>query len=372
MRMRGDDLERLKQYAGRFATLVGTLPDVTEATTELEQAREEIQLEIDENLAGQAGISPMVIAQTVDFALRGTKLSYLKKGGREVPITASFRHEDKEDMGDLDNVAMQGRTGRLVPLSQLVNKQKADTPQRIDRVDGKNVVRITASTFSKDLAGVKRDLAQLASTFDLPRGYDIQMGEELTELETSTRSFFQALVLALILIYVVMGALFESYLLPLSILTSVPLAFIGVYWSMYITGTPMDAVALIGAILMCGIVVNNGIVIVDHINQLRKRGMDREQAILEGGHHRFRPVLMTALTTILGCVPLAMGGTQVGEVAFNSLGRALIGGLTTGTFLTLFLVPVSYSLVDDLQEWFVDYVSDLVELRRRGEATRAP
>lgn len=190
------------------------------------------------------------------------------------------------------------------------------------------------------------------------------MGEELAELDTSRANFATALLLSIVLIYIVMGALFESYVLPLSILTTVPLAFLGVYWGMYITQTPMDTIAYIGCILLVGIVVNNGIVIIDHINQLRNEGMDRFSAIIEGGHHRLRPVLMTALTTILGCVPLAIGGGVGSQVSFTSLGRALIGGLTTGTFLTLIVVPLFYSLIDDLRLWSLQFLATLVRLAK--------
>jgi len=193
----------------------------------------------------------------------------------------------------------------------------------------------------------------------------VNNGDEAEELDTSFRNFRIALVFAIILIYIVMGALFESFVLPLSILSSVPLAFIGVYWSMYLSEVPLDSVSLIGVILMCGVIVNNGIVIVDHINQLRLRGQDRESAILQASRERLRPVLMTALTTILGCVPLAQG-TQIGEVSFHSLGRALIGGLTTGTVLTLFIVPLFYSLIDDLGLWLRGYIANVVHTAARG------
>jgi HAE1 family hydrophobic/amphiphilic exporter-1 len=185
------------------------------------------------------------------------------------------------------------------------------------------------------------------------------MGVVLDELDASVRSFRGALIMAVILIYIVMAALFESFLLPLSILTTVPLAFLGVYWAMYVTGTSMDTVALIGAILMCGVIVNNGIVIVDHINQLRRhQGLDRHEAIVQGGLNRLRPVLMTALTTILGCVPIAIG-TGSGQDVLNSLGRALVGGLTMGTVLTLFVVPMVYSIIDDFQVYMINFLGDV-------------
>jgi hydrophobic/amphiphilic exporter-1 (mainly G- bacteria), HAE1 family len=358
VRMRGDDTQVLAGYAEEFKRRLESLPNVVDAVAETEDAKQEIQLEIDETLASHAGISPYRIARTVDFALRGTRLFHLKRKEREVPVQAQFQSEDRRNMADLDNVTLQGSTGTLVPLSQLVQKQKAQSPKAIQRVNGKNVVVVTAQATTENLTSVKRDLDELIAQFHLPLGYDIETGEELTELDVNLKSFNRALILALILIYVVMGALFESYLLPLSILTSVPLAFIGVYWGLFLTNTQMDAIALVGAILMCGVVVNNGIVIVDHINQLRRRGCDRREAILKAADDRYRPVMMTALTTIGGCIPLAMG-TSLGEVAFHSLGRALIGGLTTGTLLTLFVVPVFYSLIDDLRLWFLDYFACL-------------
>jgi HAE1 family hydrophobic/amphiphilic exporter-1 len=141
---------------------------------------------------------------------------------------------------------------------------------------------------------------------------------------------------------------------------------------MYLTNTSMDTVALIGIILLAGIVVKNGIVIIDHLNQLRKGGMDRFEATLQAGRDRYRPVMMTALATMLGCVPLALGGGVGSEVSFTSLGRALIGGMTTGTILTLVVVPLFYTMIDDLGQWFLHYFGTIVAMLGRGEAPVKP
>jgi HAE1 family hydrophobic/amphiphilic exporter-1 len=194
------------------------------------------------------------------------------------------------------------------------------------------------------------------------------MGQEISELQKTLDNVKQALAFAITLVYLVMAALFESFLLPLSILTTVPMAFVGIYWVMYLTGTPMDNVSYIGSILMCGIIVNNGIVIVDRINQLRIEGVERTAAICQAGINRFRPVMMTALTTILGCVPIAIG-TGGSSDALNGLGRTLVGGLSMGTFLTLFLVPLFYSLIDDFKEWILHYAGGLAHI---GRARAAP
>jgi len=364
--MRGNDAAVVADLAERFKAVVKVLPDVLDCTTDRESARHEIQLQIDETLASGLGVSPMVVARTVDFALRGARLPFLKRDGREIPVLAQFQDADRSTWHDLDNVAILTRQGALAPLSGLVTTRKARSPQSLSREGGKSVARITVEANTENMTEVRRTLDGLVASFSMPRGYAIDMGAVLKELEQGQQSFADALTLAIILMYLLMAALFESLLLPLSILTTVPLAFIGVYWAMYLTGTPLDMVALIGAILMCGIVVNNGIVIVDHVNQLRWRaGLTRQRAILQAGRDRLRPVLMTALTTILGCVPLAIG-TQTGQDQLYSAGRALVGGLAMGTILTLFVVPVAYSLIDDVQNWAIGFAADLTSVYRRS------
>jgi HAE1 family hydrophobic/amphiphilic exporter-1 len=363
LRMRGEDVTQLKQYAARFAQLAADIPEVNEVILDTERETEEIQLLVDDIMAAQAGVSPILIAQTVDFALRGTRVFDLRREGTEVPVMAGFGEDDRRTVGDLERMAVPGESGELIPLAELVRRVKADTPQSIQRVDGRNVVTIIARVDTPELSRVKVELDNLVAAFHLPPGYDIAEGERLAQLEVNAENYAVALALAIVLIYVVMGALFESYLLPLSILTSVPLAFIGVYWAMYLAGTPVDVISMIGGILMCGIVVNNGIVLVDHIN--RKRTDDRSiAAIVSACRDRFRPVMMTSLTTILACIPLAVG-SHVADVGLSSVGWTLIGGLTTGTLLTLFIVPLFYTLVEELREWFLRYFASVAALVTR-------
>ena len=369
LNMLGDDTDRVYELAKRFAVLVKSLPNVTEATTDLESGRAEIQIAIDEALASQHALNPMVIAQTIGFALRGTRLPDFKQGAREIPVWAQFQEADRTNRLDLENVAVLTPGGELVSLESLARFGVSTSPTRISREDRKSTTRITIEVTGDDLGKVREDIDRLAASFELPRGYSLSMGFRFRALEENENNFRDAIILAVVLMYLLMAALFESWLLPLSILTTVPLAFIGVYWAMYITDTPMDTVSLIGGILMCGIIVNNGIVIVDHINQLRRRdGLPRREAILQAGHDRIRPVLMTALTTILGCIPLAIGSGS-GRDLLYSLGRALAGGLTMGTILTLFVVPLSYTLIDDLQTWLMSYFGSLAKMApARGPA----
>jgi len=365
VRLTGDDATILNQLAERFRLLMAGIPNMSDVEVDQERVKQEVQLHVDEPRAQSAGISPSVIARTVDVALRGNRLPYLKQGGREFPVWAQFREEDRKSRANLDNVSVIGSAGSLVPLNQLVTYGKAQSPMSIRRVDGKNVISVSGKISTNDLTQVQKDLNRVISSVGLPLGYTIDLGDEFLELNMNIANFIATLVMAVVLIYIVMAALFESLMLPFSILTTVPLAFIGVYWGLYLTKTSLDTVGLIGCILMVGVVVRNGIVIVDHTNLLRRQGMTRHEAVVQAGRDRFRPVMMTALTTVLGVIPLAIESKSGSTVSFVSLGRAFCAGLTTGTILTLVIVPLFYTLIEDLAAWAVRFFGTLASLWSR-------
>jgi HAE1 family hydrophobic/amphiphilic exporter-1 len=363
LQIRGEDARVLHAYADRMKTVMrARIPEVMEVTTDTGREEREIQVHVNEALSSTYGLSPMAIAQTVDFALRGVRLSYLKQGGREIPVWAQFQEEDRKSKSNLENVTVFSTQGAPVPINRVVDFAKEASPQSINRVNGKNVITLTAKTKGENLGRVMRELKALLSDFELPTGYTFEFGDELASLNENMANFGTALLLAVVLIYIVMGALFESYLLPWSIMTTLPVAGVGVVWSLYLSGTALDIVAMIGIILLAGIIVNNGIVLIDFINQLRQRGRSRRDAILEAGRARMRPIMMTALTTILGCVPLVLGRSLGADVSFASLGWSLIGGLTVGTVLTLFVVPLAYTVFDDLRNWFGSFFGTLGRL----------
>jgi HAE1 family hydrophobic/amphiphilic exporter-1 len=362
VRISGDNAVRLAEIAEDFRKRMNALDHLEEARVNVEQSRDEMQLSIDDVLASNAGISPMLIARTVDVALRGNQLPSLKQGGREFKVWAQFREEDRKNRSNLDNVALFGVTGGSVSLNQLVDYQRANSPAAITRVDGRNVMNVTARVKTDVLSDVMKELRGTIATYELPPGYTIDFGEEFDELRHNMGNFLTTILFAIILVYIVMSALFESLILPLSILTSVPIAFVGVYWGLFLLNTPLDTIGLIGCILMVGVVVRNGIVIVDHINLLRQEGMERHAAVVQAGRDRFRPVVMTALTTILGVVPLAIEGSGGSTVSFVSLGRAFISGLISGTVLTLVVVPLFYCLFEDIRTWFIRALALLLRI----------
>ena len=218
--------------------------------------------------------------------------------------------------------------------------------------------------------GITLDLADDASPEDLwpqldaaladmafPRGYDWEKGESFTRRSEENQAFVLAMMLSVAFVFLLIGFLFESWILPLSIVTTIPMAVMGALWGLYLTGTKLDTLALVGMIVLVGVVVNNGIVLVDLITQLRSEGLGRVEAVVEAGQRRLRPILMTALTTIFGLLPMALGNSTFIGLPYAPMGRTVISGLIASTVLTLLFVPLLYTLLDDVRglakNWFV-------------------
>ncbi len=371
VQLEGENRALLTQYAEQFRRGMESISLIHDVQTDEQKPASEVRVNIDEVLAQQAGVSPLVIAQTIDAALRGARLPYLKQGGKEIPVWAQFRESDRRSRANLENLEVITLNRGLVPLNRLVDYERSTSPLTIHRVNGKNVVTFTAKANTKDLSAVNSALQTVIDRFDLPPGYRIRLGQQLEDLGETMLNFTFTLVMAVILIYIVMAALFESYVLPLSILTTVPIALGGGVWMLYFVGGQMDTVTLIGNILLCGVIVNNGIVLVDHINQLRAHYPDRTAAIVQASRDRWRPVMMTALTTILGLVPLALAKTG-GAATFAGLGQSLVGGLSLGTILTLVVVPLFYSLFDDFQQWVAAFLRSFTAGREKAAVNSQP
>lgn len=363
LRFRGDDTRTLDRLAEGFMRIMKSLPELTNVKSGMPASEDEIQLQVDEERAAAAGLTPLTVARSVDFALRGANLPRLKRDGREILVRGQLEGADRSNRGDLESMMMPSTEGKAVTLSQLVTMQKGLTKPNVYRSNAKSYTELRGRATEENLIPVRAALTRLIENFDTPRGCSIELDENLVQIDELLHSFRVTIAMSVVLIYLVMAALFESWLLPFSVLATVPLAYVGVYWVLYLTGTPLDTLSLVGSVILCGVIVNNGIVIIDHINQLRIAGMDRHTAIMSGGLHRLRPVLMTTLTTILGVLPVALdSGSSNG--ALNGLGRALVGGLTVGTGLTLFIVPMVYTVVDDISVWVRDYFRSMARLSR--------
>ena len=206
----------------------------------------------------------------------------------------------------------------------------------------------------------------------MPRGYTWNKGETYSKFREQEDTMSFAIIMAVTCVFLLMGVLFESFVLPFSVLLSIPFAFFGVYWINFLSGTVMGNMARMGIILLIGVVVNNAIVLVDMINRMRREGMSRPEAISEAATNRFRPILMTTFTTVCGLVPMALGTSAIMGTPYAPLGITMIGGLLASTFLTLFVVPLFYTFLDDLRVFVPRVVQSIFGKMRKSQPVSQP
>jgi HAE1 family hydrophobic/amphiphilic exporter-1 len=282
----------------------------------------------------------------VGYALRGSSLPKYNHDGREIPVRIRFQESDRESLTDLSGFQIPVEGGGSVPLSGLISPRVLNTAKNIFR-SNKRISRTLTVELKKESAKEARDhLLALQQQFILPEGVSFSATRVKTQAEEMGSILFAA-ELSVMFIYLLMGFLFESFILPLSIICTIPLGGIGVSWIHYVTGKDMDFLGLVGAILLIGVVVNNGIVLIDYVIRLRAEGMERAQALVTASARRFRPIAMTALTTIIGMIPLTFAPPSRLGISYKSFGLTLIGGMTTATIFTLLVVPIFYTFFDD-------------------------
>ena len=345
----GDDTEVLAGLVSEVERRLRQIPSVVNVDSDLERSTDEAQVHIHRDRARRYGISPQVVARTLAFTLQGVSLPRYQSGEREVDTRLYLEEADRQTLHHLKSFMFRSASGEEIPLSELATFKVTPGRGRIRREDGKTRLEVKAFTTKDDLKDLYAEIDRTMSGFEMPRGYSWNKGERFARFQESDNEAIFAVVMAVTCVFLLMGVLFESVVLPFSVLFSIPFSFLGVYWTLYLTGTPMDVMANIGIIVLIGVVVNNAIVLVDMINLMRQEGMNRTEAILEAGHNRFRPILMTTFTTVCGLLPMALGNSNLIGIPYAPLGRTLMGGLLASTFLTLLLVPICYTLLDDLR-----------------------
>jgi HAE1 family hydrophobic/amphiphilic exporter-1 len=361
-----------------------TVQDVkTKLTTELEQIegvisvlgnsrdesqRDELALSLDPVMAERLGVSAGMVGNTVSYALRGSPLPRFHGEDREIDVWIRYEKADREELDDLLEFKVPTSVGTSVPIRTVVNHDVRKGESVLVRNDKRVAALIELEIEPSDRNATSARVAAFLQTYELPSGVSFDGDQEAREINDSTTDLVLAMILASIFIFLIMGFLFESFVLPLSVLPSIPLSFVGVWWFLYLTNSSLDPLAGIGLLLLLGVVVNNAIVLVDFINGAREQGLDRTEAIVQAGVQRFRPIFMTALTTVGGMIPLAFADAPAEGIPYGPFGKTLVGGMTTSTILTLIVVPVSYTAFDDLRElvqrWFARVV--------RKQGTPAP
>lgn len=344
--IKGDELDVLKELADQMVEEINTVPGTREVSSSIAQTVPEAQIKINRQKASQYGISAYTIANTVQTAVMGQTVTRYKVGGEEIDVRVRLQSEAREDLKDLEYIMIPSPMGQNIPLYELADILMTKAPASIQREDQVRQVNVTGAISGRDARSVFVDIQSKIDGMNIPPGYEIKLGGENEDMIEAAVAFGLAILLAVLLVYMIMASQFESLLHPFTIMFSVPLAIIGVSFAMLIARKPFSVPSFTGIVMLAGIVVNNAIVLVDYINILRGRGMERNEAIFKAGPVRLRPILMTTLTTVLGLVPLALG---IGEGAEMQAPMAVtvIGGLSFSTLLTLVFIPVLYTLFDD-------------------------
>lgn len=338
----GDDLDTLRTMGEKAIERVSAVPGVKDAELSVKSGFPEIIISPDRLALASKGISTSQVAARVQSELQGDVPTRFSVDGEKIDIRVRAEQSFLQSKADLRQLNLtEGSTS--TPLDSVTHIEQMEGPSEIRRVGQRRTVVITANLEGRDLAAVSRDILASVGTLERPQGYVFELSGQNRELETSYQSLRFALLLAIFLVYVVMACQFESIWHPAIVMFSVPLAFFGVAYALKYMGIDLSVMVFLGGIILAGIVVNNAIVLVDYINQLRERGYTKHRAIVESCAVRLRPILMTTITTVLGLLPMIVASGEGAEMR-RPLAVTVMFGLSSATILTLFIIPMIYYL----------------------------
>ncbi len=355
LQISGDSTEVLNELGDEVVRVLASIDGLKDLRTDAESGDQEIRVLIDRERAAAQGLTAQDIAQMISIAMRGENLREFRGEFGEVAVRLAFRENDRQSVEQLNDLPLFTPDGRRIPLGSVSSLSIGRSPETIQRTDRQTSVMVTASTTGDfTMEDVREPVSKLMDNFELPPGYSWKFGRGFERNDETQSTMVTNMLLGVACIFLVMAALFESLLLPFSIiLGSIVFSIFGVFLFFAATGTTFSFMAMIGIMILIGVVVNNGIVLVDHINNLRIGGLSRGESIVLAGRDRLRPILMTVATTIVGLAPLAVGTTQVGGDGppYYPMARAIIGGLAFSTVVSLFVVPALYIYFDTLAAW---------------------
>lgn len=348
--LRGDDYEKLSQTAEQLAGQLAALPGAIEVSSSASDQVPEVEITLNRANASRFGLTAAAIGQAVRGELSGQTATQLKVNGEEITVTVRGDSRAETSIDALKSVMIPTQTGGSVPLSLVANVDTVLAPQSINRLNQSRTVTITggaADTVST--AEMSQAVQGVLDTFELPDGITYETGGEMEEMINTFTQLAYALVVALGLVYFVLASQFESFVMPVIIMTILPIGLLGSLFTLPLTGNKISMVAFIGVIMLAGTVVNSSIVLIDYMNIRRKRGEDKDTAILNACPRRVRPVLMTTLTTVLGLLPMVFSNGEGAEM-MRPMAIVMITGMVVSTIVTLLFTPVYYSLIDSLTQ----------------------
>ncbi len=352
-RLVGQDSEELERLATEGVKLLERIPGLEGVRHGEDEsgALGQVRVVFDPEIAQGLGISAESALRNIAWSLRGWQLPRYHEDGREIPLIIELDNEQVAGLSTLRELSIFNGASS-VPLSSFAQFQFGRGERQIYRRNGQVAATIQARVSDPMRQKELSDVGYAAlKQLDLPRGYSV--GEEdliSTRQEAELSELLAALLLSVVLVYVIMAILFESLLLPFSVMFTVPYAIVGAFWTLYATGTTMDSVGWIGVIILVGVVVNNGIVLIDCVQRMRAEALDRDQAVILGCARRIRPVLMTAMTTVIGLIPTALAEPSSDGIDYRALATCVAGGLAFATVFTLWVVPIAYTLIDDFTQ----------------------
>jgi hydrophobic/amphiphilic exporter-1 (mainly G- bacteria), HAE1 family len=360
----GDDLGTLSRLARELLPKVRAIPGLENVDVNWQEAMPEIQWVVDRDKASQLGLSFQDIASTINTATNGSIAGHYQEAGFQYPIIVQMPESQRKTVEEMQRlvVSSSAGTGPGILLSQVAHPVYSTGPSQITRQDRQRYISVSGMPQGRAMGEVQADVQKVLDTMKFPPGYYWSWGTNQQRQSEEFAGLGLAVFLAIGLIYMLLASQFEALLHPLTILLSVPLAATGVGLALFLSGRHFGLTAFIGTLMLVGIVVKNGILLVDYTNQLRSRGIPRDDALLLAGPTRLRPILMTASAAILGMLPTATGLGKGSEVQ-APMATAVIGGLITSTLLTLYVVPVAYSLLDGFAQRFRKNATPVIELR---------
>jgi CzcA family heavy metal efflux pump len=343
----GYDFAAAQKLADQVAAIVRQTHGAKDVRVSREPDYPQQNIVIDRERAALLGLSTAQIAKSIQAFINGIQASIFSdpQTGNQYYITVQAREADRTSVSDLSQIFLYNAQGRPISLDNMATISRGVGPIQIERKYQQRIIHVTANTFGRDLGGVAAEIQEKLDKIQLPPNFKIKLSGAVESQRESFISLLGALILAVILVYMVLASQFKSLIDPFIIMFSVPLGLIGVVWALFLTETNLSVTSFMGVIMMAGIVVSNGILLIDYTNRLRGRGMGMREALVLGGRTRLRPILMTTLCTILGLIPMAVGLGE-GSESNAPMAIAVIGGLTVSTLLTLLFIPTLYAIFE--------------------------
>ena len=339
----GYDFEKTDTVAQRLKRILEAIPGAADINISRSDYQPEYQVDFDREKLAIYGLNLSTAANALRNRINGSTASYFREDGDEYDIKVLYDPDQRQSIEAIENILLYNARGTAVRLKEVGTVVERFNPPTIERKDRERIITVSTVVQNRPMSEIIADAAPLIDKMDKPQGVIIELSGSYEDQQDSFSDLGMLALLIIILVYIVMASQFESFTYPGIIMTSIMFAFSGIVLILWITGTNLNIMSMIGAIMLIGIVVKNGIVLIDYISLNRERGMSIRRSVIDGGHSRLRPVLMTSLTTILGMVPMAIGSGEGSEM-WRPMGIAVIGGLTFSTVLTLLFVPTMYTI----------------------------